>query len=162
MTEALSKKAAQVQAAIMDKGFHCRVAELPGSTRTAKDAAEALGCEVAQIAKSLIFMDEQADEMVLVIAAGTNRVSLAKIREATGRTLVQAQGKEAKKRTGFAIGGVPPVGHKTPLPTFLDPDLKSHDRIWAAAGTPHAVFELVPGDLGPMTAGEWMDLAETD
>lgn len=160
MTEALSRKAKRVQEAIREKGFEFTVRELPDSTRTARDAAEALGCKTAQIAKSLVFMDREADRPVLVIASGTNRVSLEKIKQATGRTLDQADGKLVKDRVGFAIGGVPPVGHDETLPTLLDPDLKQYDRVWAAAGTPNAVFELKPADLEPLTQGIWTDLAE--
>lgn len=160
MTASLSKKAKKVQDIIQAKGFTFSVEELPNSTRTAKDAAQAVGCEVAQIAKSLVFKDEASGDPVLVIASGTNRVSLEKIAAATGRHLVQATGKEIKARIGFAIGGVPPVGHNEPLATILDPDLKQYDRIWAAAGTPNAVFELKAGDLGPLTDGIWIDLAE--
>ena len=160
MTEALSKKALKVQAYIKSKGFKLVVKELPDSTRTAKDAAMAIGCEVAQIAKSLVFMDEKENNPVLVIASGDNRVSLAKIKAATGKTLVQAEGKIVKERVGFAIGGVPPVGHDETLYTILDPDLKRFDRIWAAAGTPRAVFELKPLDLECLTGGTWIDLAE--
>lgn len=160
MTEALSRKAKRVQDVIREKGFEFTVRELPDSTRTAKDAAKALGCTTAQIAKSLVFMDKDANLPVLVIASGINRVSLEKIKQATGRTLVQADGKFVKDRVGFAIGGVPPVGHDEKLLTLLDPDLKQYDRIWAAAGTPNAVFELKPADLEPLTEGIWTDLAE--
>ena len=160
MSESLSKKANQVQQYIKESGFEFNVRELPASTRTAKDAADAVGCEVAQIAKSLIFMDKHKDLPVLVIASGTNRVSLEKIKEATGRTLIRADGKIVKKKVGFAIGGVPPVGHTQKLFTILDPDLKQYDSIWAAAGTPNAVFELKASDLEPLTNGVWIDLAE--
>lgn len=160
MQETLSRKAKKVQEYIHDKGFEFVVRELPASTRTAKEAAGAIGCETAQIAKSLVFMDKDADAPVLVIASGTNRVSLEKIKQATGRRLVQADGKIVKERVGFAIGGVPPVGHDEKLFTLLDPDLKQYDRIWAAAGTPNAVFELKPADLGSLTEGVWVDLSE--
>jgi prolyl-tRNA editing enzyme YbaK/EbsC (Cys-tRNA(Pro) deacylase) len=160
MAVKLSRKAEKVQEYIRNKGFEFMVKELPDSTRTAKDAAKAIGCEVAQIAKSLIFMDEDANIPVLVIASGTNRVNLEKIKQATGRTLSQADGKAVKERIGFAIGGVPPVGHDEKLLTLLDPDLKRYDRIWAAAGTPNAVFELKPDDLGILTDGLWVDLSQ--
>nr|NJM02729.1 YbaK/EbsC family protein [Desulfobacula sp.] len=160
MTESLSRKAKRVQDVIREKGFEFTVRELPDSTRTARDAAAALGCRTAQIAKSLVFMDKDANLPVLVIASGTNRVSLEKIKLATGRTLVQADGKLVKDRVGFAIGGIPPVGHDETLVTLLDPDLKQYDRVWAAAGTPNAVFELTPADLEPLTLGAWIDLAE--
>ncbi len=160
MKNGLSKKAERVQQHIKEMGFTFKVAELPDSTRTAQEAAQAVGCKVAQIAKSLVFKDKVKDEPVLVIASGSNRVNLEKIETATGKTLVQADGKYVKKRVGFAIGGVPPVGHDEKLYTILDPDLKQFDRIWAAAGTPFAVFELKSQDLEPLTAGVWIDLAE--
>lgn len=159
MTQALSKKASKVQEVIRNKGFSFKVAELPGSTRTAKDAAEAIGCQVAQIAKSLVFMDAATNDPVLVIASGTNRVDVKKIKAAVGKELIQANGKEVKDRVGFAIGGVPPVGHNEPLFTVLDPDLKQYEQIWAAAGTPNAVFEMKAEDLGPLTNGVWVDLS---
>lgn len=160
MPENLSQKARIVQQVIREKGFEFNVRELPDSTRTAKDAAAAVGCEVAQIAKSLVFMEEASSRPVLVIASGTNRVSVDKIEASTGKKLVQAKGKDIKKRVGFAIGGIPPVGHNEKLFTILDPDLKKYEVIWAAAGTPNAVFELKSGDLEPLTCGVWVDLAE--
>ncbi len=160
MKNELSKKATRVQDYIREKGFKFNVMELPDSTRTAKEAARAVGCQVSQIAKSLVFKDDIENEPVLVIASGTNRVSLSKIKTATGKSLVPADGKFVKKKVGFAIGGVPPVGHNEKLYTILDPDLKSFDRIWAAAGTPFAVFELQSCDLEPLTRGVWVDLAE--
>lgn len=158
--ETLSKNAERVQEYIRKKGFDFQVKELPDSTRTAADAAKALGCDIAQIAKSLVFMDENQGAAVLVIASGTNRVDLMKILKQTGRLLTRADGKTVKERVGFAIGGVPPAGHKEKLLTLLDQDLKQYPRIWAAAGTPNAVFELGPEDLAPMTDGLWMDLSE--
>jgi prolyl-tRNA editing enzyme YbaK/EbsC (Cys-tRNA(Pro) deacylase) len=162
MKDPLSRKAKKVQDHIRNKGFEFVVKELPDSTRTAKDAAKALGCTAAQIAKSLVFKDKALDAPILVIASGINRVGLEKIKQATGRTLVQADGKFVKDRVGFAIGGVPPVGHDERLVTLLDPDLKQYDRIWAAAGTPNAVFELRPADLEPLTDGVWIDLKENE
>ncbi|MCP4024485.1 MAG: YbaK/EbsC family protein [Desulfobacteraceae bacterium] len=160
MKNELSKKAKQVQEFIMEKGFEFRVVELPDSTRTAQQAAKAVGCDVAQIAKSLVFKDEETHELVLIIASGQNRVSLEKIKSATGKSLVQADGKFVKQKTGFAIGGIPPVGHDEKLTTILDPHLQSFDRIWAAAGTPFAVFELQSSDIEPLTGGAWVELAE--
>ncbi len=160
MTIELSRKAKKVQEFIIDKGFELNVKELPASTRTAKDAANALGCEVAQIAKSLIFLDEVENNPILIIASGINRVNLDKIAATSGKKLVQANGKVVKKKVGFAIGGVPPVGHNEKLFTILDPDLKKYDRIWAAAGTPNAVFELKSSQLEALTGGIWIDLAQ--
>lgn len=134
--------------------------ELPGSTRTAAEAAAAIGCSVAQIAKSLVFEEASSGEAILVVASGENRVDLAKIERATGLRLRRADGRFVKARVGFAIGGIPPVGHDPALVTLLDPDLKNHPVLWAAAGTPFAVFALDPCDLEAMTGGRWVDLAE--
>lgn len=160
MSIQLSRKAKRVQDYLIEKGFEFTVKELPESTRTAIEAAAAVDCKVEQIAKSLVFMDKIEDVPVLVIASGTNRVDIKKIAAATGKKLVQAKGSVVKERVGFAIGGVPPVGHDEKLFTVLDPDLKQYDRIWAAAGTPNAVFELKADDLEPMTGGVWVELSE--
>ncbi len=156
----LSRKAQKVQDYIKENKIESVVKELPDSTRTAQDAADAVGCTQAQIAKSLVFMDKHEDEPVLVIASGANRVSLKKVTAATGKILVQADGRLIKKRLGFSIGGIPPVGHKKKLFTVLDKDLKQFDTVWAAAGTPNAVFELTPSNLEFLTGGDWIDLSE--
>ena len=142
------------------KGFSFEVKELPGSTRTAQEAADSVGCAVAQIAKSLVFREKETDLPVLVIASGSNRVDLAKIEKETGLKLGKADGNFVKERVGYAIGGVPPAGHNEPLETILDKDLKKYEVIWAAAGTPFAVFQLKPSDLEPLTNGKWIDLSE--
>jgi prolyl-tRNA editing enzyme YbaK/EbsC (Cys-tRNA(Pro) deacylase) len=150
-----------VQDFLIEKGFSFEVRELPGSTRTAQEAAESIGCDVAQIAKSLIFREKETDLPVLVIASGSNRVDLAKIESETGLKLGKADGNYVKERVGYAIGGIPPVGHNEPLETILDTYLKKYDVIWAAAGTPFAVFQLKPADLEPLTNGRWIELSET-
>ena len=142
MAAKLRNSAQRVQAFLNERGFSFEVQELPGSTRTAQEAADSVGCQVAQIAKSLVFKNKATGEPVLVVASGTNRVDLKKIRAATGLTLGRADGNFVKEKVGFAIGGVPPAGHIQPLETVLDPDLKQYDVIWAAAGTPFAVFQL--------------------
>jgi prolyl-tRNA editing enzyme YbaK/EbsC (Cys-tRNA(Pro) deacylase) len=158
----LSDSAQRVQDFLLQKGFACEVRELPGSTRTARDAADSIGCTVAQIAKSLIFRDEASGRPVLVVASGTNRVDVGKIERKTGLRLGRADGKYVKEKVGYAIGGIPPAGHATPLTTFLDPDLQNFEVIWAAAGTPFAVFALHPADLPSMTGGTWLELAEDE
>ena len=97
---------------------------------------------------------------MLVIASGSNRVDVKKIKKSTGLNLEKADGAFVKERVGYAIGGVPPAGHSEPLETLLDRDLKKYDTIWAAAGTPFAVFQLRPADLEPLTKGKWIDLSE--
>ena len=160
MASKLSDSAKRVQDFLTARGFSFEVKELPGSTRTAREAADSVGCSVSQIAKSLVFREQETDQPILVIASGSNRVDLNKIQEAAGLKLGNADGKYVKERVGFAIGGVPPVGHKDPLKTILDPDLKKYDIVWAAAGTPFAVFQLKPADLEQLTNGSWVDLSE--
>lgn len=160
MASDLSESANRVQDFLLAKGFSFEVKELPGSTRTAQDAADSIGCTVPQIAKSLIFKDMQTDRPILVIASGSNRVDVMRIQNVTGLQLGKADGKYVKERVGYAIGGVPPVAHNEPLETILDPDLKKYEVIWAAAGTPFAVFQLKPTDLEPLTNGRWVDLSE--
>ena len=160
MDSTLSSSAKRVQDFLAAKGFSFEVRELPGSTRTAQEAAESVGCTVSQIAKSLVFKEKKTDRPVLVIASGSNRVDVKKIQRSTGLKLGKADGNFVKERVGYAIGGIPPAGHNEALETFLDRDLKSYDVIWAAAGTPFAVFPLKPADLEPLTKGRWLDLAE--
>lgn len=159
MSTQLAGSAQRVQNYLMDHGFSCDVKELPDSTRTAEDAARAIGCEVAQIAKSLIFIDKASGNPILVIASGVNQVDVKKIERSTGLQLVKADGKFVKERVGFAIGGIPPVGHAEKITTFLDPNLKNYEWIWAAAGTPRAVFQLSSKDIEKMTNGKFIDLA---
>jgi prolyl-tRNA editing enzyme YbaK/EbsC (Cys-tRNA(Pro) deacylase) len=155
----LSDNARRVQDFLADRGFSCEVVELPGSTRTAQDAALSIGCAVAQIAKSLVFRDEASGRPILVVASGANRVDLVKIEKATGLKLGRADARFVKEMVGYAIGGIPPAGHTTTLTTFLDPHLQKYEVIWAAAGTPFAVFALKSADLQSMTGGRWLDLA---
>lgn len=160
MSQPSKSSARKVQDYLNERGFSFAVRELPASTRTAAEAAEAIGCSVPQIAKSLIFRDEVSGRAVLIIASGGNRVSTDKVEAATGLKLGKADGRFVREKTGFAIGGVPPVAHATPVITLLDPDLKQYETIWAAAGTPNAVFALKPTDLDPLTHGHWIDLAD--
>jgi len=160
MTSVLSNSADRVQNFLLEKGFSFEVKELPGSTRTAQEAADSIGCKVAQIAKSLVFKEKDTNLPILVIASGSNRVDVAKIEKETGLKLGKADGNYVKERVGYAIGGIPPVGHNDPLETILDEDLRKYAVIWAAAGTPFAVFQLKPADLEPLTSGRWLQLAE--
>ena len=143
----MSESVARVRAALEAAGIEARVVELPQSTRTAAEAAAAVGCEVAQIVKSLVFVDGDG-EGVLVLASGVNRVNEKRL------GLEKASADFVREKTGYAIGGVPPLGHATPLRTLIDEDLLRLERVWAAAGTPNAVFELRAADLPRMTGGE--------
>jgi prolyl-tRNA editing enzyme YbaK/EbsC (Cys-tRNA(Pro) deacylase) len=153
MSSDLSRSASRVQAALDAAGVEARVAELPASTRTAVEAARAVGCEVAQIAKSLIFRGRDSGAPILVIASGTNRVNEQRIAAEAGEGIEKADAEFVRERTGYAIGGVPHAGHMEPIRTFIDADLLRFERIWAAAGTPNAVFELIPSDLTKLTKG---------
>ena len=155
----LKESAVKVQEYLNANGFNLTVTELPGSTRTAEEAAEQIGCSVAQIAKSLVFKDKGNNQPILVIASGANMVDTKKLAAVTGIKLGRADGNWVKEQVGFAIGGVPPAGHSRPLKTFLDPDLKQFDTIWAAAGTPNTLFCLSPEDLEKLTTGVWIELA---
>jgi prolyl-tRNA editing enzyme YbaK/EbsC (Cys-tRNA(Pro) deacylase) len=154
MNASLSPSAQKVQDALQRLGLKLEVVELPGSTRTAIEAAQAVNCEVAQIVKSLIFRAKRTHRPILVVASGANRVDEKKIEAIIGEPLGKADADFVREQTGFVIGGVPPVGHITPLTTFVDEDLLQYPFIWAAAGTPHAVFKLTPEHLVQMTGGQ--------
>jgi prolyl-tRNA editing enzyme YbaK/EbsC (Cys-tRNA(Pro) deacylase) len=162
MSKQLTGSAKKVQDFLVCNGFSCSVKELPDSTRTAEEAARAIGCNVAQIAKSLIFIDKISGNPILVIASGINQVDIRKIENMTGLHLVKADAKFVKERVGFAIGGVPPIGHNEKILTYLDPTLKAYEWIWAAAGTPFAVFQLSSDEIQKMTGGEFIDLKVDD
>ena len=149
----LSNSAKKVQDFLKQHGFDEKVVELPGSTRTAVEAAEAIGCSVDQIVKSLVFMCAVSKESVLVIASGSNRVNEKLIGEYLGESIKIANADFVRLNTGYGIGGVPPVGHTNQIMTFIDEDLLKYAEIWAAAGTPHAVFPLSPDMLVEMTSG---------
>lgn len=160
MTAPLSASAQKVQDALDARGYtHCRVVEMPDSTRTAAEAAAAIGCTVAQIAKSLVFRGAQSGAPVLVIASGTNRVDPQRLAGLLGEPVEKPDADYVRERTGFVIGGVPPLGHREPIRTFIDQDLLAFDEIWAAAGTPRAVFRLTPDDLLRITGGEVAEIA---
>ena len=138
-------------------GFDSEIRILPDAVRTARAAADALGCEVGQIANSLIFREQTGDRAVLIMCAGDHRVDLEKVRELTGLILGKADADFVRAQTGFAIGGVPPVAHQTPLQTLLDGSLRRFSDIWAAAGTPESVFSMDPDQLQKMTTGTWVE-----
>ena len=154
----LSPSAQKVQDALAALGLTLQVVELPASTRTALDAAQAIGCQVGQIVKSLVFKSKRTDRPILVIASGANRVDEKKVEALIGEPLGKADADFVRQRTGFVIGGVPPLGHAQPLETFIDQDLLQYPWVWAAAGTPNAVFQLDPADLPRMSGGQLADI----
>ncbi len=146
--------------ALAARGFDVAVREFPQSTRTAAEAAAAIGCEVARIAKSLVFRARVSGRPVLVITSGANRVDETAVAALIGEKIGRADADFVRTATGFAIGGVPPVGHDTPAVTLIDRDLLALDEIWAAAGTPHAVFRLTPRDLVALTGGRVAEIKQ--
>lgn len=153
----LSPSAQKVQDVLHSLGFSCVVLELSDTTRSAEEAAQAIGCQVGQIAKSLVFQTVSG-KPVLVIASGSNRVNEKKLVDLVGEPVKKATPDFVREQTGFVIGGVPPIGHKGALLTFVDADLLKCSEIWAAAGHPHAVFKLSPDGLVKMTAGRVVDI----
>lgn len=148
MAELTSKSARRFQRYLDEQGLECQVVELAESTRSAQEAAQALGCQQAQIVKSLVFRATASDEPVIALVSGSNRVDEARLAEQVGEAIDKADAKFVKERTGFSIGGVAPIGHRQPCRVFVDEDLFAYDKLWAAAGTPHAVFALTQ----PLTA----------
>ncbi len=155
----LKSSAQKVQDALAAAGFTNQVVELPDSTRTSAEAAAAVGCAVEQIAKSLVFRGKQSGAALLVIASGGNRVDEKKLKALAGENISKPDADFVRERTGFVIGGVPPIGHAQPLRTFIDRDFWRYHEIWAAAGHPNAVFRLTPDELAAMTGGVVADLA---
>ena len=151
MKPASAPSAVRIQAVL---GPRFTVLEFDASTRTSADAAAAIGCEVAEIAKSLVFKGARTGRPVLVVASGTNRVDEKKVAALIGEKIGRADAEFVREATGFAIGGVPPVGHATPPLTLIDEGLFRFEAIWAAAGTPNAVFKLTPAELQELTGGE--------
>ena len=158
MENELSPSARKVQETLRALGKNYIVTELPESTRTALEAAQAVGCEVGQIVKSIIFMASMTRKAVLVIASGVNRINETRISSLVEEPIVKADVDFVRNATGYAIGGVPPVGHSTSVVIFIDEDLMQYESVWAAAGTPHAVFSLNPLDLPEMTGGRVIDI----
>jgi prolyl-tRNA editing enzyme YbaK/EbsC (Cys-tRNA(Pro) deacylase) len=149
---------ARVIAAAAEAGLELRVRRFPTETRTAADAARAVGCEVGQIVKSLVFMADGSP--VLALVSGTHQLDTAKLATELGAADVRrASGDEARRATGYAIGGVPPLGHATPLPVLIDRHLLRHDLVWAAAGLPDAVFPVDPRRLAAAAGAREADLA---
>jgi len=153
MSHSLSPSSQKVQDALRVLGFSNQVMELQSTTRTSAEAAQAVGCRVEQIAKSILFQGKNSHKPILVIASGVNRVNEKKIEEFISEPLGKADADYVRNRTGFVIGGVPPIGHLEKLEIFIDEDLLQYEEIWAAAGNPNAVFKLTPSDLIKMTGG---------
>ena len=157
MSEDLPRAAAAVVAAGRSRGLELEVREFPDGTRTAADAARAIGCQVDQIVKSLVFVADT--DPVLVLCSGGNRVDVVKVgRERSAAAVRKADAGEVRAATGYAIGGTPPFGHARDLPVLIDRHLTGFEVVWAAAGTPRHVFPLAPADLVAATGGRVADV----
>jgi prolyl-tRNA editing enzyme YbaK/EbsC (Cys-tRNA(Pro) deacylase) len=143
----MSKSVERVRKAASRLGAEITVLHMPESTRTALDAAKACGCDVGQIVKSLIFEEESSGDLKLLLVSGRNNVNLEKAAAQFGGSLVRASPRTVRDKTGFAIGGVAPIGHITVLDTRFDADLMRYEKVWAAAGAPDAVFGIAPAEL---------------
>ena len=152
----LSKKSQMVQQALNEHNLTLDVIELDASTRTAQDAANAVGCDIGQICKSLVF--RSGDTPVLFLVSGKNQLNVAQVSAHLGISLEKADAGFTKQKTGYSIGGIPPVAHTNPLTTYIDRTLLSYQHIWAAAGTPHSVFKLESELLPVLTGGSVIDV----
>lgn len=147
----LSHSAQKIQDLLLSLGYEYTVIEHTESTRTALEAAERAGCELGQIVKSLIFRGKQSGKPILVLTSGANRVDEKRIRDYAGEGIGKADADFVRAVTGYAIGGVPPLGHVQKMETYIDEDFLQFETVWAAAGTPNAIFELSSTDLVKMT-----------
>jgi prolyl-tRNA editing enzyme YbaK/EbsC (Cys-tRNA(Pro) deacylase) len=147
MTDLLPSSALRVRDALLAAGLPADVRQLPDSARTAPEAAAAVGCEVADIVKSLVFRGADSGAAVLVLVRGSVRVDEARLAESVGEPVERADAGWVREVTGFAIGGIPPLGHRERLQTLVDEGLLERGEVWAAAGTPHAVFPADPRAL---------------
>ncbi|WP_341648522.1 YbaK/EbsC family protein [Thauera humireducens] len=160
MKPAQHPTALRTQQRLADAGLDSRVVEFEQPTRTSAEAAAAIGCEVAEIAKSIVFRGEDSGQAVVVVASGDNRVSEAKVAALVGEALGRADADFVRTATGYAIGGVALIGHAQPVKLLLDTDLQRFDRLWAAAGTPFSVFPLTPAQLQALTGATWSDIRQ--
>ena len=150
----MSKSLKRVTRVLREAGLDITPLEMPDLTRTAAQAAAAAGCEIDQIAKSVIFAGESSRRAILFITAGGNQVDAQKASALAGEPLGKADAALIRAQTGFAIGGVAPVGHLTPIRAFMDPRLLDFSEIWAAAGTPRHIFPIAPDRLVTLAEAE--------
>ena len=145
---------------LRDAGVDAGVVEFEQPTRTSAEAAAAIGCSVAEIAKSIVFRGRNSGQAVVVVASGDNRVSEAKVAAALGEPLARADADFVRAATGYAIGGVAPIGHAQAVRLLLDQDLRRFATVWAAGGTPFSVFPVTPQELRDLTGADWADVRQ--
>ena len=154
---ALSKNAQKIQDALKARHLQLEVIELDASTRTAQEAANAVGCQIGQIVKSLVF--RSGEDALLFLVSGQNQLNVARVSAELGIPVEKADADFTREKSGYPIGGVPPIAHVAPMRAFIDRDLMAFDEVWAAAGTPHAVFKLESRLLPELTGGLILDLS---
>lgn len=160
MKPASHPNACRIQQLLDAAGVETTVVEFEQPTRTSAEAAEAVGCTVAEIAKSIVFRGKQSGQAVVVIASGENRVCEKKVAGLVGEPLGRADADFVREQTGYVIGGVAPLGHTQTVRLVMDTDLQRFSRIWAAAGTPFSVFPLTPDQLARLTGADWADVRQ--
>jgi prolyl-tRNA editing enzyme YbaK/EbsC (Cys-tRNA(Pro) deacylase) len=143
---------------LREAGIETQVVEFEDPTRTSAEAAAAIGCSVAEIAKSIVFRGKTSGQAVVVVASGENRVSEAKVAAKLGEALARADADFVRTATGYAIGGVAPIGYSQPVKLLLDEDLQNFATVWAAGGTPFSVFPIKPDQLRGLTGADWADV----
>ncbi|WP_374324304.1 YbaK/EbsC family protein [Azonexus sp.] len=152
--------AKRTQQLLTEAGLATTVVEFEQPTRTSAEAAAAIGCSIAEIAKSIVFRGKESGQAVLVVASGDNRVCERKVAALVGEKLGRADADFVRAATGYAIGGVAPLAHAQPVRLLLDRDLQRFKQVWAAAGTPYSVFPLTPAQLATITAADWLDIRQ--
>jgi len=160
MKPATHPTALRTERLLREAGVDAAVVEFEQPTRTSAEAAAAIGCSVAEIAKSIVFRGRHSGQAVIVVASGENRVSEAKVAAQVGEPLARADAEFVRAATGYAIGGVAPIGHTQAVKMLLDTDLRRFETVWAAAGTPYSVFPLSPGQLRSLTGADWADIRQ--
>jgi prolyl-tRNA editing enzyme YbaK/EbsC (Cys-tRNA(Pro) deacylase) len=150
----------RIKKILEEKNLKNRIVELPSSTKTSKEAAEAVDCKIQEIAKAIVFKKTESKEPVLVLASGSNRVSENKISDLCGEKIEKADADFVKNETGFSIGAVSPMGHKKEIQIFIDEDLLKYEEIWGAAGTQYSIFKMSPKELLELSKGTVADVKE--
>lgn len=154
----LKPSSQKIQTFLTQNNINSEIIQFQESTKTSQEAANQIGCSLSQIAKSLIFQIKNSPQLILIIASGSNQVDTKKVEEIIQSKIVRADVNYIKQETGFAIGGIPPFAHNSPLLTILDEDLKQYEEIYAAGGTPNTIFKLSPNQLQELTQAKYYNI----
>lgn len=154
----LSESAAKVQDILTQSEIPLEIVKFETTTHTADQAAETIGCDVAQILKSLVFIKKPSMELFLIAASGKNRVNTKTLKQYFGEKITPADPQDVLEKTGYMVGGVPPIGHKEKLLTIIDSDLFEYDALWASGGSEYEVFKITPKQLLDLTGGTVLDI----